>query len=635
MRPLLVVLVAASLAACGGEGGPVRVTNDVSVTITPTPDALPFDPRSARLRAATDQLTREVGHPVAFQLDAAVASAFRADFERELVSAIERVVREVIAWKRDEPESAARTLLAFRRVECHYSALVKTHEATFDAGEGVLRVVLPARPESLVPGGSVYDAFFVEDDTFRDRAFSLVTGQAITPDNARAVFAYLVRTRAGYGSLYERRRHREARERGAPDELAHDPHAEVVLRVLRVEAVAKGMDEDLARKARAWLLEQLGWFHHAYGRADDLSKAGEGTPFRAAEAAYARWITSLLPAATAEERLRVVEKVYEAAAPEAFPGVDRFGLGLAVLDDWVRAGRPRTAGERDPRLAAMDHVLCPSSRNARGEHSRDHGCASAQRGFIAFAVATPERRARLAKAMDARDDDALAEQIFVTLRGTINRRAAREGAADPGIEVFRLLDPKGKSWRAAVDVFATDRDRDRGEIGRMIWSTQPARRGSALYLLAEDRSHLDAYYADNFWRDFARSFGAPVDRATLAAMLDHGPRAFALVPGMWLGLARSFGRADVLVPRLDALLPDATSPAAPGILRPLSAVISRLCDEKAAADLGAVHAYLAGRVRARPAEQRALAIAIRDTGPSGCKARTKATTDSDAWPPAD
>ncbi|HEY2367213.1 MAG TPA: hypothetical protein VGH87_12545, partial [Polyangiaceae bacterium] len=49
----------------------------------------PFDPKSARLAAATAQLHEIVGHPIAFELDAAIFSESKDTFEDMVLADVE------------------------------------------------------------------------------------------------------------------------------------------------------------------------------------------------------------------------------------------------------------------------------------------------------------------------------------------------------------------------------------------------------------------------------------------------------------------------------------------------------------------------------------------------------------------
>ena len=94
MKTVTMLALAFALGAgCASAPQHVQVNNDVAVTITPTPDTLPFDPRGARLREATDRLSGIVGHVIAFEFDAALLSQWRSGFEEQLITSIESVAR--------------------------------------------------------------------------------------------------------------------------------------------------------------------------------------------------------------------------------------------------------------------------------------------------------------------------------------------------------------------------------------------------------------------------------------------------------------------------------------------------------------------------------------------------------------
>lgn len=595
MRRLRHALAAALLvlaaSACGAPQH-VDVQNDIAITISPPTDSLPFDARGARLRSATDQLTRIAGHPIAMQIDAALASAFRSDFERQLIDAIERMARGLEQWKAEDPAAFARSTAALRKVECRYRATVTRPESDFDAATGVLHVDLGAHPGSLVPQGAFVGALVHEDDEYRERTYGAKTAATVATGERHAYFTYLVRTRPGHG------------------QLARRSHDAVVAEVVVLHGLATGSDPELAATTRAWLFDQLAYFHNVY---DGPSKPPAS--FRPAEIAFARFLNEELPKASAKERLEAARQLYGQVPADAYPGVDRFAFGLAVVDEWVRAGRPAPGPSEDPQLALYEEIVCPIARGPRGERDRSSGCASAARGWLRYAVSDEPHRARLARALDERNDAALADQVFSTLY-------------DAG--VMSQLDPRKASFRAAIDVLAAQRGNTLETEGARLWKEHPEHRGSALFLIAKSRSGYDSYSGDEYWSRFARSYGASVDAAMLGGMLSHGAAAFAEVPKLWLALAPGFSRVDVLLPRLDSFLPDATSPSAGDVLRPLSRVVGRLCDDHNAGDLAKLQSYLARRSVARPAEMRALSTLQRDTAPGGCKGRTKHAAEVDS-----
>ena len=63
---------------------------------------LPFDPRSERLHAASEQLTAIAGHPIGFEFDSALLPEYRESFEDALISAIENTARDLRELKERE-----------------------------------------------------------------------------------------------------------------------------------------------------------------------------------------------------------------------------------------------------------------------------------------------------------------------------------------------------------------------------------------------------------------------------------------------------------------------------------------------------------------------------------------------------
>jgi hypothetical protein len=595
-------LLLLSLVGCAAHST-VRVHQDIAITIVPEQDELPFDARGARLRAATDQLSGLVGHPIAIQIDAALVSELRSSFEHALIDAIEQTARGVQAFKRDEPEAFARTAARLRRIEHKYRPSADAASARFDAESGVLTIELPSHPSSLVPGDFIFGnvllrALLEEDDAHRERVFAGRTPETVSRDELRAYFTYLTRTRPGYGNLSERARRVKGDD---TEELAGSPRGETIVRVVRIHDLAKN-DPELTARARAWLFQQLEYvFAQAYENPRVAwAKLGPQTSFRRAEAAYVKWLGGAVKQATPKEKLALATHLYRAdPSSDPYPGFDRFGFGWGVVDEWVRAGRPMPERTEDPALALYDDVVCPTVRDAKGEHVRNRGCASSADGFIAFAVATDERRKRLARSLDERKDAALADTILFTVAHV------RKVEPDPFRAVLDALDPRGPAWRAGIDILARDRDRRTEEDGAQLWAK--GQRGPGLLLLAQSKRSLDPYYADEYWGRFAKSFGTKIDAATLGQMLEHGALAFETVPMLWPALAPGFSRADALLPKLDAMMPDGR--------RTLSAIVTRMCNEGATQDLAKIHAWSEKHSDAD------LAAIRRDTAPGGCRPR--------------
>jgi hypothetical protein len=122
------------------------------------------------------------------------------------------------------------------------------------------------------------------------------------------------------------------------------------------------------------------------------------------------------------------------------------------------------------------------------------------------------------------------------------------------------------------------------------------------------------------WKGFAHDFGAPIQRAELAALLDQSVHAIARVPTLWPALGTGWSRAQVIIPRLDAwldVLPRGRNPQGPFLA--LHAMFHRMCAEGATEDLLQMHLYLVERTRRHPGD--AINALADDASPEGCGGR--------------
>lgn len=129
--------------------------------------------------------------------------------------------------------------------------------------------------------------------------------------------------------------------------------------------------------------------------------------------------------------------------------------------------------------------------------------------------------------------------------------------------------------------------------------------------------------SDSIWGNFQQQYGEPVSERDLESFLDHGAPAFVLLPPMWPALGKGFSRAKPIVDRLAILLPGMGEPGASESIRVLLEVVSRMCEDKANADLGALHAALDARANAYPPERATFLTLLHDTAPGGCVTRKK------------
>src|SRR5262249_55971935 len=127
----------------------------VVVVFSEAPAALPFDPRAARLVAATQQLTALAGHPIELRVDAALMPKVQARFQGALIAAIENVPRDLDALREQRPGALTTLAPKLRRIECRYDAVARKQEGKLDADAGALRITSPSDAEVLIDRGVV------------------------------------------------------------------------------------------------------------------------------------------------------------------------------------------------------------------------------------------------------------------------------------------------------------------------------------------------------------------------------------------------------------------------------------------------------------------------------------------------
>jgi len=613
-RALAATSAVAVLAACGGSSPrAVFVSNEVTVTIVPAMEDLPFDPRGARLAEATRQLASVVGRPIAIQVDAALVPPRRSWFEEALAQSIENVARDMQALRESSPRVFAREAPLFRRIECRYVATAEREQGAFDARIGTV-VVREAAEGDLVGRGVVGDALDDDYAASLDRDFGGADPARIPPARWDEYFAWAARSRAPAATP-------DGREATAEQRFATDPRGESLVRVARFAQLVGASNLELARRLDEHLVHEAYYLTLAYdGDADLVRRAAPGSLFRRAEAAWVAWLKGRLPALEDRLALAVAGTVMggprcDACIPpvDRFPGFDPLAFGLEVAEAWARAGHPSNA-ERTARFEVMDAVVCPVERRPNGKHERNRGC---QDLLVETALLDEARTRRLAAALGQGGDAALVETLFANFK-------YKDAAST--IRLWRSLEPYPRAWHVAaleiIEELLDDVQKKSALVGEAerAWAALPDRRGTALYLMARADADLDAYYADARWSTFGKRFGGDVSGAVFGAMLDDSPRAMPLAAVVWPALGKGWSRADVLVSRLDRFLDDpvvrSREDGEPG--RTLRGVVKRMCSEGADADLARLRAYLVQRSARVAEDAAALSNLVADTAPGRC-----------------
>lgn len=601
MNRILVTLVGGlclcSLVSCastGKIGSTADSPNKVRVTVEPEPKRLPFDPEGARLSAANRRLAELVGHAVELHIDRALVGVDADEFEQKLLRSFEGLIGCLEDARKDHAELFSYIGAHLERIDLKYDVLVESPTATLTGSH--LEVSLPARPESLLPTTALGRAFERGLEDEKVARFSGITATNVPLARADEYFAFVSEKNRFNSSLFERRR-REALGQSSA-ESATKVHLQAISEVLTLAGRLPKAPSSLRRRIHDWLLAEAPWFSQKYktgGRFGD-TRAGVETA-----RAYDAWLASELDTLTANERLSLYEAPFPKRTNIAFPGIDRLGLSLAVVDTWLARGRPGES-QATPEEKLMDRFVCPSKRNLDGTRSRRNGC---QPSWFETAILTPELRGRLIKALERRDGELVTHLV-----------------AAYGHEAGLLteLDAQSPAWRGALVAVAEVLIRsDRGELEELLstmWRTTPTRRGSLLYALT--MAHARETIARNqFFSTFVERYGT-IDAKSFTEYLSYGSLAFRYTPSIWPTLERRGLRIAPIVERFDELLSEEGTPESGSALTVLVSLVRTLCRDDAKDDIAALHAVIERRFATHPKDKGSLGTLRDDTLPGHC-----------------
>ena len=603
----------ASVGCGGGAGSPggteaktpgnVIYTTNVYVTFTREPDRLPFDPRSARLIAASNQLTQIAGHPIGYQFDAALLPEYQASFEEALISSIENTAKDLDALRHDDQEAFAGTAAKLTKIACSYDVVAKHPKPVFTIEKGTLDINVPARSGELVGRGAVYRGL---QDAFEAGLKKRYEGATSVSEADEALyFRWIAHTwRPKYGEL------------STEAAINTDERATRIVKVLAFRE--KVRSPKIAAEVNDWLLREADYFPQAYMHHPRVvGLAAKDSDFRRAEAGTVAFLKSAFKTMNDRDRLRTLTLVNVRPFTQdregthryvtfAFPGLSPMDLMEPVFAEWVKAGHPAHVSGDDAKTALFQFVACPRETDAQGSHISPH----CEEDLYRVALESRENKDRLLAWVMAAKDPFVAETL---IRNYIGVRDA--DGRDAQMFFWRGLEPNDAAWTAATKAFAeeigTTDDGMLQDEARRLWKAYPERRGTLAYLLA----HLDQY--DNGkvpWATWAKNSGGALGATDFARYLSHGPRALALMHLVWPLLAPGFSRMDVLQPKLDAFMADDGArrfrQRDPYLF--VQDLTQLFCAEKATGELGKLKAYLQRWVQQHPSDEKVYSTLIAD-----------------------
>ncbi|MBK8218073.1 MAG: hypothetical protein IPK71_30460 [Myxococcales bacterium] len=612
----LVLALAAPLVSCASEPK-IVVEAGQPIVVDPKPNDPKYDPRTARVRAAGREIERIAGHPVRLRVEATLLPNVPGAFEDVLVGALVDLARALDYARSEDPEAFRAGTAKLEEVFSRYEPLAREPRARLESGGTRLVVETSARSGQLAPGFAISHAF---SDSYDDTVATEMRGRPSprTDDEIAARFAWLTRTRPGRGSVVVARA--VARATGEGREAAHrEAAAEVRLEVLALEERAKGAE--LVAKLRTWLVDELPRVVHAKTESTKLGLAPRDSAVFRADRAYDAFVQKRLWDLPEAEAKKVVEVLFPRGEPchgaEASCTSGRAPFGISRLDVGMKLLAEARNASWDPAHAAHPElvrlVVCPARRDPRGKPRE-----SCNASFAAHAIATNDGRARLVGELSRAADPVFASEVAATL----------SYASPDDIRAYlRALEEKPTLYRETVRALVDARiDRARGvldEEGRRVYRTKdPVLKAATLTVLAETRGSLHPHYADGYFERFETEWGERIDAATLRAFLDGSPRALTSVPRVW----KALGPGKRVGPVADALGPFLAAPTdslAEARSVTLEAIVRRLCDEGAVAELAAFHEALERAKRGYSGAAHDVDNALADSEKGRCKKTDK------------
>jgi len=604
-------LLAVLAGGCGPSDPKIVVHAGAPVVVDPTPDKPGFDPRSARLRAAAREIEKVVGHPVVLHVDAALLSNDPRQFEETLSNAMVQLAKTLDGASHEDTLAFTNGTQKLEEIFARYEPLAREPRARFDAGGKRLVVELGQRPRELLPYFAVLNALLDAYDDTTEKKLAGATPNTQTEIAER--FAWLTRTRPGRGSVVV---HRAGAHASGESRAAVEREASADVRSKVIDLESRVDDAELRTKMQAWLVAELPRIEYARRDEKKLALLPRDSAVFRADRAYDTWASRRFWDLPETLSVRFAEVLFprgavcrgdeaSCARSRALSGLDRLDMGMKLLAEARAAGWDARKASH-PELVAK--VVCPSERDALGK-PRETCNAS----FAAHALATAEGKKKLLDAVTSSRDPRFAAEVAATL-GYAN--------ADDIRAYVRGLEGHPPLYKEAVRALVYGVwDKSRSvleEETRRAWTTgQPDLRAATLTVLAESRGKLHRHYADGYFERFEKEWGGRIDERTVIAFLDGSPRGFAAVPRFWKALEPS-ARVSPFLGGLDRFL---TSP--PEVLdeprtTTLEALVARLCDDKATADLERVHRALEAAARKSPDLARSVGNAVDDSVPKRC-----------------
>lgn len=623
------ILVALALSGCGAPGVRSIVVNQQVTVDLVNPSAAPemaaIDPTDPRIAKDGRAIAELLGHPIRYDVDAALARQYGGGLHELFVAAMEATVSGLTGARRRTPEAFAVAAPALKTIAFEYGAIGK--DTTFDVNTGVVRVVESPKNVSLL---SDWDVVEMMDDVFDAAMTDRYGGRApesVSPAEQRAYVLYVVHHRA-----------LPAEGRVA---YALDAAARVAALLRLYDHVA---DASLRAEVRTHLLAEA---KSAQGALAGESAQPGAEPVRAS---FIAWANARAGEWSPADRTAVAELLF--TDPQA---TDRFRRGFdvvrfanPVVAAFAKAGAPPRGsvgggsnvvleGESVARLVNL--VICPyggADDKLSASSTSSTGLSSCTGGGALYRdiLAASGGSSRLAAWTIEVQNDRFTQAAILNALMAKNTAGAIEV-----VEALMAVEPAPRVTLVALHALASFTGWRQGRrsslppfdihglAARVLawYQARPALRGPLLFLLTQIERGESPPLS---WGQLAQQLGAPLTAGEYGAFFDQSPRALTDIDLLTAGLGPGWSRSAVVIPRYQRLLDDPgprTDDADPHEIA--DRVFRSFCEDGTLADVGAFVSFIRARLEAY-SDRDSLASFNYHSPADACSANSPAVTNS-------
>ena len=527
-------LALTTLLGCASSPGTVRHEHHVDGIVVLEADhyrVRGYDPNDPRLVRVEEQLAEVLGRRLVLRFNVALMPRAEVFFEHFFDDELGKLPQAFRSWKSAKPQDFAAMTADLRHVDFDYDGSLPEPKAEVGAPPERLRFVLNSwtLPEELLNGALAR----LRRSSVARRYLDVAPGEVPAADRS----AYL-EALTQFGADYFYARDGKAPENREP----RGGRSEVMLRTLALRAAAGEADPKLSQALFERLLTDGAYLREVYqGRPEFLRDLREPSRFLRAERAWIAWALGALDSLPPEPRYRLFDLLIvpqrssprALLEPRAFPGFSLSQRGLSLFGAWARAGYPTAAGQgqpaADPKTRLFDRVLCPTAANSRGFRTlRARNCSEA---FYATSLSDPASREALLGLAATSPDTNVSREIALNLLALTSSHvdSPKPPAITAVLDLWRKLEASPARFREMARLLAVEIDHSYDlrealyDQATRYYRDRTADRGALLFLLAR----VDGYGRTPInWKNFAATYGAPLDTPELSSYFDQSYLAF-------------------------------------------------------------------------------------------------------------